>query len=221
MYYRYWCYCFLSRNNGYISLSMSNEKDTYQTIESPSEAIFKDRGSKFFGYAFPVSNEEEIKENLQQLKKLHPSSRHVCYAFRINPMNEYWRANDDGEPSSSAGKPILGQLKSMELQNTLVAVVRYFGGTLLGVPGLINAYKTAAFEALHLATIIEKTVTEMIELRVGYEKMGDVMKFAKDSGFEYDSPIMQDDFRLRIHIPAGQIEEMRSKFFEESWIELD
>jgi uncharacterized YigZ family protein len=200
---------------------MSIEKDTYLTIESPSEAIFKDRGSKFFGYAFPVSNEEEIKEHLQQLKKLHPSSRHVCYAFRINPMNEYWRANDDGEPSSSAGKPILGQLRSMELQNTLVAVVRYFGGTLLGVPGLINAYKTAAYEALNGATKIEKTITETIELKVGYEKMGDVMKFAKDSGFEYDSPIMQDDFTLRIHIPAGKSQEMRSKFMEESWMNLD
>lgn len=198
---------------------MSTETDTYKTIESPTEATFRDRGSKFIGYAFPVSNEEEIKEHIQSLKKVHPSSRHACYAFRINPMNEYWRANDDGEPSSSAGKPILGQIRSLDLQNVLVVVIRYFGGTLLGVPGLINAYKTAAYEALSQATIIQKTVTEMLELRVSYEKMGDVMKFAKDSGFEYDNPIMTEDFRLRIHIPAGKVNVMRQLFIENAWME--
>jgi uncharacterized YigZ family protein len=200
---------------------MSTERDTYFTIESATEAAFRDRGSKFIAYAFPVSNEDEIKEHIQSLKKLHPSSRHACYGFRINPMNEYWRANDDGEPSSSAGKPILGQIRSLELQNVLVVVIRYFGGTLLGVPGLINAYKTAAYEALSNAKIIEKTVTEMVELRVSYEKMGDVMKFAKDSGFEYDNPIMQDDFRLRIHIPAGKVNELRELFIENTWLEAE
>jgi uncharacterized YigZ family protein len=184
-------------------------QDQYTTIAHPTEGTFRDRGSKFIGYAFPVNNEKEVKEHLLNLKKLHPSARHVCYAFRINPLNEYWRANDDGEPSSSAGKPILGQIRSMELQNVLVAVVRYFGGTLLGVPGLKHAYKQAAIEALQQTVLIEKTVTSEIIASVTYDKMGDLMKWVKDAQFEYTIPEMGETFSIDILVPANKVESVR------------
>ena len=193
-------------------------QDQYTTIASPTEGTFRDRGSKFIGYAFPVNNEREVKEHLQNLKKLHPSSRHVCYAFRINPLNEYWRANDDGEPSSSAGKPILGQIRSMELQNVLVAVVRYFGGTLLGVPGLIHAYKQAAIEALQQAILVEKTVTLEITATVSYDKMGDLMKWVKDAQFEYTIPEMGERFSIDMLVPANKVESVRLFLAESQWL---
>jgi uncharacterized YigZ family protein len=194
-------------------------QDQYTTIASPTEGTFRDRGSKFIGYAFPVNNEKEVKEHLLNLKKLHPSARHVCYAFRINPLNEYWRANDDGEPSSSAGKPILGQIRSMELQNVLVAVVRYFGGTLLGVPGLIHAYKQAAIEALQQAVLIEKTVTQEITVSVSYDKMGDLMKWVKDAQFEYTIPEMGETFSIEILVPANKVVSVRLFLFENQWLQ--
>ena len=194
-------------------------QDKYTTIASPTEGTFRDRGSKFIGYAFPVNNEKEVKEHLLNLKKLHPSSRHVCYAFRINPLNEYWRANDDGEPSSSAGKPILGQIRSMELQNVLVAVVRYFGGTLLGVPGLIHDYKQAAIEALQQAVLVEKTVTQEITVSVSYDKMGDLMKWVKDVQFEYTIPEMGETFSIEILVPANKVESVRLFLFENQWLQ--
>jgi uncharacterized YigZ family protein len=194
-------------------------QDQYTTIASPTEGTFRDRGSKFIGYAFPVNNEKEVKEHLQNLKKLHPSSRHVCYAFRINPLNEYWRANDDGEPSSSAGKPILGQIRSMELQNVLVAVVRYFGGTLLGVPGLIHAYKQAAIEALQQAILVEKTVTLEITATVSYDKMGDLMKWVKDAQFEYVIPEMGERFSIDMLVPANKVESVRLFLAESQWLQ--
>ena len=193
-------------------------QDRYTTIAQPTEGTFRDRGSKFIGYAFPVSNEKEIKEHLQHLKKIHPSAVHVCYAFRINPLSEYWRANDDGEPSSSAGKPILGQIRSMELQNVLVAVVRYFGGTLLGVPGLINAYRQTAFEALKIAELVVKTVTFQITASVSYDKMGDLMKWVKDVQFEYVIPEMGERFSIDILVPANKVEAVRLFLSENQWI---
>ncbi len=195
--------------------------DQYTTIAHPTEGAFRDRGSKFIGYAFPVSNEKEVKEHLQHLKKIHPSAGHVCYAFRINPLNEYWRANDDGEPSSSAGKPILGQIRSMELQNVLVAVVRYFGGTLLGVPGLINAYRQAAIEALKIADLIEKTVTFQITASVSYDQMGDLMKWVKDAQFEYVIPEMGERFSISIMVPANKVKAVRLLLSENQWIADD
>jgi uncharacterized YigZ family protein len=192
--------------------------DHYRTIDQPTESNFRDRGSKFIGYAFPVTNEEQIKQHLQHLRKVHPSARHVCYAFRINPLNEYWRANDDGEPSSSAGKPILGQIRSLELQNVLVAVVRYFGGTLLGVPGLINAYREAAAEALQSAVIVEKIVTVELTATVNYDKMGDVMKWVKDSHYDYQAPEMTDTFSITIQIPARTVAEVKQLFEENKWL---
>jgi uncharacterized YigZ family protein len=137
----------------------SNEKDTYRTLATPSEEVlFKEKNSKFFGLAFPVTNEEEVKNILTEIKKAHFSARHWCYAYQIGTEKIQYRANDDGEPNNSAGMPIYGQIQSFDVTNVLVIVVRYFGGVKLGVGGLISAYNTAAQMALENATIIEKTI---------------------------------------------------------------
>lgn len=160
---------------------MENKKDTYRTITTPSnEALFKDRGSKFYGYAFPVKNEDEIKENIELLKKQHYNARHWCYAWQLGKEYENYRANDDGEPSNSAGMPIYGQLLAFDVTNILVVVVRYFGGTKLGVGGLIQAYKTGAKLALESSTIIEKTINEEFLLKFEYPEMNTVMRIVKD-----------------------------------------
>lgn len=155
-------------------------EDLYKTIESPSEGLFKDKGSKFIAYAYAVYTEDEIKEHISRIRKEHFSARHHCYAWRLGADKERFRANDDGEPSSSAGKPILGQIQSFDLTNVLIVVVRYFGGTLLGVNGLINAYRAAAKDAIEKANIIEKTVEDILMINFGYESMNDVMKIFKD-----------------------------------------
>lgn len=193
-------------------------KDTYLTINSKSESLFKDRGSKFHGYAYHVKNEDDVKAQLEALKKVHPSARHFCYAYKINPLDEYWRANDDGEPSSSAGKPILGQINSKNLTEVLVVVVRYFGGTKLGVPGLINAYKTAAAEALGAATIVEEQVKSPLNIKVNYALMGDVMNFIKSVGYEYEIPDMVEQFEVIIHIPFSEYDSVKNICIENSWI---
>ena len=131
-------------------------EDTYHTIEKPSEGLFRDRGSKFLAYAYQVNSESELKNNLTQLKSLHPKANHHCWAIRLSIDRSVFRLNDDGEPSGTAGRPILNTLLSHDLTNLAVVVVRYFGGTLLGVPGLINAYKSATEDALKQAVIIEK-----------------------------------------------------------------
>lgn len=153
--------------------------DRYFSIESPSEGLFKDRGSKFLSFAYPIEKEEDIKAHLQQLRKLHSAARHHCYAFRLGADKSIFRANDDGEPGNTAGKPILGQIQSKDLTNVLVVVVRYFGGTLLGAGGLINAYKLAAADALNAARIVEKTVNEVYRVEFSYEAMNEVMKLVK------------------------------------------
>ena len=155
-------------------------EDTYLTIKEPSEGLFKDRRSKFSGFAYHVYSEEDVKKYLTELKKQHPSANHHCYAFRLGADKQAYRANDDGEPSNTAGKPILGQIQSKDLTNILIVVVRYFGGTLLGVSGLINAYKLAALDAIQNAIIIEKTVDNIYEIHFDYLQMNDVMKIIKD-----------------------------------------
>ena len=157
------------------------DKDVYKTIDKAStEALFKDRGSKFYGYAFPVTNEEEIKENIEFLKKQHYNARHWCYAWQLGMKYEKYRANDDGEPTNSAGTPIYGQLQAFEVTNILVVVVRYFGGTKLGVSGLIQAYKTAAKLALENSEIIQKTINEEFILQFNYSEMNKVMRIVKE-----------------------------------------
>ena len=157
------------------------DKDVYKTIDKAStEALFKDRGSKFYGYAFPVTNEEEIKENIEFLKKQHYNARHWCFAWQLGMKYEKYRANDDGEPTNSAGTPIYGQLQAFEVTNILVVVVRYFGGTKLGVGGLIQAYKTTAKFALENSEIIQKTINEKFILQFNYTEMNKVMRIVKE-----------------------------------------
>jgi len=159
-------------------------KDYYKTIDKTGEGIYKEKGSKFIGFAFHVENEEGAKDLLLQIKKRFHNARHHCYAFRINPENEYFRSSDDGEPSGTAGKPILNQIFSNELFNCMVIVVRYFGGTKLGVSGLIHAYKSAAIEALNNAEQKEQTIYRCLELRFDYSKMNQVMKLIKEENLE-------------------------------------
>ncbi|WP_449437274.1 IMPACT family protein [Pedobacter steynii] len=154
--------------------------DTYKTISVASEGVFKDKGSKFIAYAYPISSDDEVKNILQNLRSEHPKARHFCWALRLSPDRTVFRIQDDGEPSGTAGRPILNTLLSADITNILIVVVRYFGGTLLGVPGLINAYKTAAAEAIKEANVIEKTVNDIYEITFDYLAMNDVMRLMKD-----------------------------------------
>jgi uncharacterized YigZ family protein len=158
---------------------MPEQNDAYQTIAKPTEGEFRDRGSKFIAYAYEVSTEEEVKERLAEVRSIHPKARHHCYGYQLGLEDNRYRANDDGEPNGSAGLPILNTIKSFEVTDTLVVVVRYFGGTLLGVSGLINAYKNATDEALRNAKVVEKTVNKLIHIRFKYPQMNDVMQFVK------------------------------------------
>ncbi len=184
---------------------MTSEKDTYKTIQGiPEPELFKDRGSKFYGYAFPVTSEEEIKIHLDELKKKHHTARHWCYAWQLGMRYEHHRANHDGEPNNSAGMPIYGQLQSFDLTNVLVVVVRYFGGTKLGVGGLIQAYKTAAQLVLESAVVIEKTIDIPMILRFGYPEMNTVMRLIKEHNVTIDSQKMELDCEFRISVRAGE-----------------
>lgn len=171
----------------------------YKTIEKPTTAEFKDRGSKFLAYAYPISNTDDVKTKLQLLKKEHPKAVHHCYAYRIGTDALQYRANDDGEPSGSAGKPILGQIDSAGVTNVLVVVVRYFGGTLLGVPGLINAYKTASQDALMQAVLIEKWVERQVEIQFDYPVMGEVMYLLR----QCEATVYKQDLQLFCLVQAG------------------
>ncbi|MCT4673362.1 MAG: IMPACT family protein [Prolixibacteraceae bacterium] len=179
-----------------------NLKDTYLTIESSSEGLFKDKGSKFIAYAYPIYSEDEVKPIIEVLKKEHYSARHHCFAWRLGVDGERFRANDDGEPSGSAGKPILGQLLSKNITNILVVVVRYFGGTLLGVPGLINAYKNATRDVIDNANVIEKIVEDKVEVTFDYLVMNDVMKVIKDEDLKQLSS--EYDLMCKIVLPVRQ-----------------
>jgi len=156
------------------------ESDTYKTIKSASQGIYKEKGSRFFSFAVPVSDQEEIKPLLDKIKKEHHEARHHCFAYMIGHERNIWRVNDDGEPSGTAGRPILGQINSFDLTNIILVVSRYFGGTLLGVSGLINAYRSAATSALLNAEITERTLQEYYEITYPYVSMNDVMRILKE-----------------------------------------
>lgn len=170
--------------------------DSYLTIEKASEGLFKDKGSKFLAYAYPVESEDEIKEYVQILKKEHYSARHHCFAWQLGASKERFRTSDDGEPSSTAGRPILCQIRRLDLTNVLIVVVRYFGGTLLGVSGLIKAYSEAAADALQNARIITKIVEVPFCVQFDYIQMNNVMKIFK----ERDLPQKKNEFDLRCRI---------------------
>ena len=186
--------------------------DVYKTIEKTSTGYFKDKGSKFYSYAYPIQAEEEVKEIIQQLKKEHHSARHHCYAWRLGTEEISTRANDDGEPSSTAGKPILGQLQSYEVTNILVVVVRYFGGTLLGVSGLINAYRNATVEALNNAEIVSKLIETSYELRFGYDLLNTVMYHIKQENLDIVITDFQETCRLVFKVRKGDSEKAFSIF---------
>ncbi|CAN5242058.1 YigZ family protein [soil metagenome] len=181
--------------------------DTYTTIENSAEGIYKDRGSKFLGFAFPVNKEEEVKAHLQQLKKEHPGANHHCYAFRIGADKSFFRANDDGEPSGTGGKPILGQIQSNDLTNILIVVSRYFGGSLLGVPGLIAAYKGAAAEAISNSVIVERQIMEVYELQFPYDAMNAVMKILKDKNLTQWDQDFQLECKMKFSVRKKDADE--------------
>lgn len=173
--------------------------DYYYTITKPSVAEFKDRGSRFIAYAFPIASADDFKERLAAIKKEHPKATHHCFAYRIGWDKNNFRVSDDGEPSGSAGRPILGQIDSKELADVLVIVVRYFGGTLLGVPGLINAYKTAASLALQVTPVTRKPVLINFKLQFDYTRMNEVMRIIKQFG----CVILQQDIQLFCAMEIG------------------
>ena len=166
-----------------------NAFDAYQSIGAPSQGLFKDNGSRFIAFAFPVETEEEVKEHVAALKKEYHDARHHCFAYRLGYKGDVWRAADDGEPSGSAGRPILGQIDSMGLSDILVVVVRYFGGIKLGIPGLIRAYKTSTADALGQASVVPKVAGKMWTVEFDYLSMNDVMKVLKDMNL---TPSAQD-----------------------------
>lgn len=185
--------------------------DHYYTIEKPSFTEFKERGSRFLAYAFPIQSVDDFKIQLKKLKEEHPKATHHCFAYRIGTDGNNFRANDDGEPSGSAGKPILGQLDSRQLINVAVVVVRYFGGTLLGVPGLINAYKTSASLALQLTPIIQKPVLTKYEMEFDYTLLNDIMMLVKKFDCELFTNEMQLFCRMVIGVPKNKEDECLQK----------
>ena len=192
---------------------MNEIKDTYKTITKPSEeTLFKDRNSKFFGYAFPVFSEEDIKKRLEELRKQHHTARHHCYAWQLGAENTRFRANDDGEPSNSAGQPIYGQIQAFEVTNILIVSVRYFGGTKLGVGGLINAYRSSAQLALEASEIIEKTIDVHYKLKFGYDMMNKVQRIIKERNLDILNQKLELDCEYTISVRKKEAESIFEVF---------
>lgn len=181
--------------------------DTYKTLAGPAEGLYKEKGSKFLAFAFPVHSIEDVKRHLDQLRKDYFDARHHCYAYILGPRKDAFRANDDGEPSGTGGRPIHGQLLSADLTDTLIVVVRYFGGILLGASGLANAYKTAARDAIDHATVVEKTIDCRYRLAFAYEAMNDVMRILKDFDLKPQNPVY--DMQCTLEVAIRQSESVR------------
>jgi uncharacterized YigZ family protein len=184
---------------------------SFQSIKTTSEGFYKEKGSKFLAFAFPVRTEDDIKHRLDDLRKQYYDARHHCYAYILGNRSDKYRANDDGEPNHSAGDPILGQIRSKDLTNTLVIVVRYFGGTKLGVSGLITAYKTAAKEALDAAEVIETTIKDEVLIDFTYEQTSDVMRLAKEFNLEIEGQTFQETCSIRGFIEIGTGDLLKEK----------
>ena len=196
------------------------EQDFYYTIEKTATAEFKDRGSKFIGYACPIKSVDEFKETLNEIKKEHPKATHHCFAYRIGLDGNTHRVSDAGEPSGTAGRPILGQIDSKELVNVLVIVVRYFGGTLLGVPGLINAYKSAAALALQMTPLVQKQVEKEFVVQFDYTQINDIMTIVKQYNCRVIRQEMQLFCNMTLGIPRNRVEEVCYKLQELRNVEL-
>lgn len=196
--------------------------DTYKTISSPSEGLFKDKGSKFISLAYPIKSEAEIKGLLANLRSEHPKARHYCWAMRLSPDRSIFRINDDGEPSGTAGRPILNTILSSDLTDILIVVVRYFGGTLLGVPGLINAYKKATLDVIQRSEIIEKTVNSLYLLDFDHSQMNEVMRIVKEEELKVKSQSFDNRCVMELEVRQSavnkvigrlnKLENARSKF---------
>ncbi len=195
--------------------------DTYLTIGQPVEALYKDKGSKFIGLAYPVQNEQQVKEILQGLKKEHHTANHHCYAYRLGADKLTFRANDDGEPSNTAGKPILGQIQSNDLTDILIVVVRYFGGTLLGVSGLIHAYKTTAAEAIKVSKIVEKQILFSYTIHFPFEQLNDVMKILKQSDSKITAQEFDNQCKISFNIRKASSEACEEKLKKTEGLTLE
>lgn len=189
-------------------------EDTYKTITNTCTGLYKEKGSKFIAIAIPVLNEESVKQKLEELRKEYYDARHHCYAYVLGPDKSAWRTNDDGEPSGTAGKPIHGQILSFDLTNILIVVVRYFGGTKLGVSGLITAYKTAAKDALSQAEIVEKTVNEIYKLEFPYQVMNDVMRIIKEENLHIIDNQSNNTCIITYSIRKNEADRIKSRFLK-------
>ena len=178
--------------------------DTYHTIAGPAEGLYKEKGSKFLAFAFPVRSVEEVKQHLERLRKEYFDARHHCYAYILGPRKDAYRVNDDGEPSGTGGRPIHGQLLSADLTDTLIVVVRYFGGILLGASGLANAYKAAARDAIDNAEVVEKTIDVSYRLHFEYALMNDVMRMLKELGVQPRNQEFNLDCRMDVSVRQSQ-----------------
>ena len=188
------------------------ESDSYYTIKAASEGIYKEKGSRFLACACPAGDLEEVKTIIEKIRKENHEARHHCFAYMIGKDRTLWRTNDDGEPSGTAGRPILGQINSSGLTNILIVVSRYFGGTLLGVSGLINAYRSAASSAIHNAVIIELAVQEFYDVMFPYLSMNDVMKILKDENISPTSQSIDTDCHIKINFRASAMERVLARF---------
>lgn len=195
-------------------MSKPLDQDAFLTVSGKSTGLYKDKGSKFLYFSFPVENEEDIKNELANLRKIHFDATHHCYAWVLGPKGNLFRANDDGEPNHSAGDPILGQIRSHQLTNVLIVVVRYFGGTKLGVSGLIQAYKTSAAMAIEENEIIEKRVMEEILIQFGYPQMNEVMKIVKAENLDIKNQELGLDCLVKLELRKGLLDQVTEKLQE-------
>ena len=189
-------------------------KDAFKSIAQESRGLFKDNGSRFIAHAYPVETEEEVKEIVATLKKEYYDARHHVYAYRLGYKGDKFRANDDGEPSGSSGRPVLGQIDSLGLSDILVVVVRYFGGIKLGIPGLIRAYKTSTADALANAEIIEKIASRMFRVRFGYMSMNGVMKVMKDMGLEQKNQQFDMECSIDVSVRLSQVDTFTERILD-------
>ena len=195
--------------------------DEYHSIAAPSEGLFKDNGSRFIAFAYPVETEEEVKELVSALKKEYHDARHHCFAYRLGYKGDVWRASDDGEPSGSAGRPILGQIDSLGLSDVLVVVVRYFGGIKLGIPGLIRAYKTSTADALSSAQIVEKIAGKRFRISFDYLSMNAVMKVLKDMDLAQSKQDFGERCSLEVRVRLSSVDDFLQRMQDCAQVEID
>jgi uncharacterized YigZ family protein len=196
-------------------------EDTYKTLSGAVEGIFREKGSKFIAYAYPISSDTEIKPLIALLRAEHPKARHFCYAYRLGLDRDNYRVNDDGEPAGTAGRPILNCLLSAGITNVIIIVVRYFGGTLLGVPGLIHAYKTASIEAINNGVIIEKTVNVVFRIVCDYLQLNHVMKIIKEESLEVKSQVFDLECVFLLEIRKQSADQLRSRMQKIEGLKID